>query len=76
MDDAKQTTIARWLAKAKNDLITARTMLETDPPITDIVCFHAQQCAEKALKAFLVVADIHVEKTPLFAAPGGIVLPR
>jgi HEPN domain-containing protein len=63
MDDAKQTTIARWLAKAKNDLITARTMLETDPPITDIVCFHAQQCTEKALKAFLVVADIHVEKT-------------
>ena len=76
MDDAKQTTIARWLAKAKNDLITARTMLDTDPPITDIVCFHAQQCAEKALKAFLVVADIHVEKTPLFAPPGEIVLPR
>jgi inner membrane protein len=52
MDDAKQTTIARWLAKAKNDLITARTMLETDPPITDIVCFHAQQCMETCIDSF------------------------
>ncbi|MGH8583122.1 MAG: HEPN domain-containing protein [Gammaproteobacteria bacterium] len=63
MDDAKQIAIARWLAKAENDLTAARTLLETDPPITDIACFHAQQCAEKALKAFLVLADIHVEKT-------------
>jgi len=38
-------------------------MLTTDPPITDTACFHAQQCAEKCLKAYLVFADIHVEKT-------------
>lgn len=38
-------------------------MLTTYPPVTDVVCFHAQQCAEKALKAFLVFAGIHIEKT-------------
>ncbi len=74
MDDAKQTTIARWLAKAKNDLITARTMLDTDPPITDIVYFHAQQCAEKALKAFR--GGYSCGENPLFAPPSGTVLPR
>lgn len=26
-------------------------------------CFHAQQCAEKALKGFLTAHDRHVEKT-------------
>ena len=63
MDEGKKTSIQRWLIKADNDLKTARTMLTTEPPITDTVCFHAQQCAEKSLKAFLVFADIHVEKT-------------
>lgn len=63
MDEQKQTAIQRWLLKAENDLKTARTMLTTDPPVTDVVCFHAQQCAEKALKAFLVLAEIHIEKT-------------
>ena len=63
MDDPKQTTIERWLLKAENDLKTARTMLKADPPVTDVVCFHAQQCVEKCLKAFLVFADVHVKKT-------------
>ena len=63
MDELKLTAIERWLIKAGNDLRTSRTMLTTDPPVTDVVCFHAQQCAEKSLKAFLVFADIHIEKT-------------
>ena len=63
MDEARATAISRWLAKARNDLITARTMLITTPPVTDTACFHAQQCVEKCLKAFLVSADVHVEKT-------------
>jgi HEPN domain-containing protein len=63
MDDVKRLAIERWLAKAHNDLVTAKTMAGVDPPITDTACFHAQQCVEKCLKAFLVFADIHVEKT-------------
>ena len=63
MDEAKRTAIFRWLLKAEHDLTTAQTMLTTDPPITDTTCFYAQQCVEKCLKAVLVFAGIHVEKT-------------
>ena len=62
-DEPRRIAIKRWLIKAGNDLKTAQTMLDTDPPITDTVCFHSQQCAEKSLKAFLTFSDIHVEKT-------------
>jgi len=61
--DFRRAAVERWLVKAGNDLKTAQTMLETDPPITDAVCFHAQQCAEKSFKAFLTFRDVHVEKT-------------
>ena len=63
MDEEKAVVIKRWLIKADHDLITAKVMLKNDPSVTDTICFHAQQCVEKALKAFLVFADIHVEKT-------------
>jgi len=63
MDDVKKLAIERWLVKANNDLRTAQTMMTVEDPPTDTVCFHAQQCAEKALKAFLVFQDMHVERT-------------
>jgi HEPN domain-containing protein len=47
--------IREWLAKADNDLTTAAHVLtlgEACP--TDTVCFHAQQCVEKYIKALLV----------------------
>jgi HEPN domain-containing protein len=48
--------IREWLAKAENDLLTAvhTLTLGADSP-TDTVCFHAQQCVEKYLKALLVL---------------------
>ena len=47
--------IREWITKAENDLITAvhTLKLNEDCP-TDTVCFHAQQCVEKYLKALLV----------------------
>ena len=63
MDDTLRVAIERWLIKADNDIVTARTMLATDPPVTDTASFHAQQCAEKCLKAYLVFAGIHVRRT-------------
>jgi HEPN domain-containing protein len=45
---------AEWLQKAENDWIVAQTMYRArKKPVYDAVCFHAQQCAEKALKAML-----------------------
>jgi HEPN domain-containing protein len=43
-----------WLAKAENDLLNIRNNLEASDIPWDTVCFHAQQAAEKLLKAFLV----------------------
>jgi len=47
--------VRQWIEKAEHDLRNAEhTMtLKEDCPF-DTVCFHAQQCAEKYLKGFLV----------------------
>lgn len=45
---------AAWLAKADNDLLNIANNLRAEQVPWDTVCFHAQQAAEKALKAFLV----------------------
>jgi HEPN domain-containing protein len=60
---SKPEELARlWLRKADNDLITARqTLLLRDGP-TDTACFHAQQAAEKALKALLTYHQVTFPK--------------
>ena len=63
MDDTRKQAIERWIRKAENDLRTCETMISVEPPVADTACFHAQQCVEKCLKAFLTAADRHVEKT-------------
>ena len=54
-DDDVSNVVWQWVQKAENDLRTAAHTLKLgkDCP-TDIVCFHAQQCVEKYLKAVLV----------------------
>lgn len=56
--------IREWLAKADNDLKTAvhTLTLGKDCP-TDTVCFHAQQCVEKYIKALLVFRATTFPKT-------------
>jgi HEPN domain-containing protein len=53
-----------WIAKAESDLQNAAHTLKlgADGP-TDTVCFHAQQCVEKYVKAFLVALEIAFPKT-------------
>lgn len=56
--------VREWLAKAENDLLTATHTLKLGRRCpTDTVCFHAQQCAEKYLKALLVLRGIDFPKT-------------
>lgn len=44
-----------WVVKADADLATAkREAAVVESPNYDAVCFHAQQCAEKYLKALMV----------------------
>jgi len=53
-----------WIAKAEGVFATAQRELgATDHSNYDAVCFHAQQCAEKYLKAFLQEANIPFPKT-------------
>ena len=55
---------AEWLTKADNDLTTAAHTLKLGEGCpTDTVCFHAQQCVEKYLKAILVLEGIDFPKT-------------
>jgi len=47
-----------WIDKASADLATAgREMRARKDPNYDAVCFHAQQCAEKLLKAALTETE-------------------
>ena len=56
--------VRQWLQKADNDLKTARhTLLIPDDCPCDTVCFHAQQCVEKCLKAILVCSQTPFSKT-------------
>jgi HEPN domain-containing protein len=43
-----------WVARAEEDFIVARSSMSRKKPLTYSTCFHAQQCAEKYLKALLV----------------------
>jgi len=54
----------QWLEKAEGDLFSAEDLLGLPDSRCrfDVVCFHAQQCAEKSLKAILVFNGIPFEK--------------
>ncbi|MDQ7782075.1 MAG: HEPN domain-containing protein [Desulfomonilaceae bacterium] len=45
----------RWIVKAGNDFLNIRNNLSAAEVPWDTVCFHAQQSAEKLLKALLVL---------------------
>lgn len=58
------SVVREWVEKAENDLKNAAYTLKmgVDCP-TDTVCFHAQQCVEKYLKAWLVFKAIEFPRT-------------
>jgi HEPN domain-containing protein len=48
-----------WISKAEGDFVSAgRELRARKDPNYDSACFHAQQCAEKYLKARLMEANI------------------
>ena len=65
-----------WVLKAENDLKTAAHTLKMGQGCpTDTVCFHAQQCAEKYIKAVLVLEGVDFPKTHDIEKLSGL-LPR
>jgi HEPN domain-containing protein len=69
-----------WITKAQHDLKSAQVLFGGEDPTLDTAAYHTQQCAEKALKAFLafnnqaiirahdlsVLVDLCVEIDPTF----------
>jgi len=52
-----------WGEHAEEDFILARAALRRKQPLTSGVCFHAQQCAEKYMKALLISKGADFPKT-------------
>jgi len=56
--------VARWTEKAEHDFLAAQHAMElAEQGLTDIVCFHSQQCAEKYLKALLLYRGVAFPRT-------------
>ena len=53
-----------WIKKAEEDYTAALALLRRrKSPVPDVVCFLAQQCVEKYLKAFLTLYRVHFPRT-------------
>ena len=63
-DPVQVHIVQQWVLKAEHDLTTAAITLKlgTHGP-TDTICFHAQQCVEKYLKALLAWHGVDAPKT-------------
>jgi HEPN domain-containing protein len=62
-DDARLQDARAWLAKAELDLKAAAHEMTAAEALWGDIMFHAQQAAEKAMKAFLAWHDVPFRKT-------------
>ena len=67
---------AQWVRKAESDFAVAETLARGKEPHHDEVCFHAQQCSEKYLKALLEELGLSVPRTHVFRVLGQVALQR
>jgi HEPN domain-containing protein len=61
--DPKLEMTKQWIMRADDDLRLAELIQKDSDPIYWAIAFHAQQCAEKALKGALTFHDIRAGKT-------------
>lgn len=59
----KKDLVDEWIEYAQRDIQSAKHLTSMRPEPLEIICFHCQQAAEKALKAYLVSIDKRVPKT-------------
>ena len=56
--------VHEWLKYSQNDLISAKHLYDDlHPKQTEVACYLSQQCAEKALKGYILFMDIEPPKT-------------
>ncbi|MEI7621877.1 MAG: HEPN domain-containing protein [Candidatus Moraniibacteriota bacterium] len=61
-EENKKIVIGRWVKKAQEDELNADSILKRRDGTPSVVCFLAQQLAEKYLKALLISFDLEVLK--------------
>jgi HEPN domain-containing protein len=71
--DVRTLEVRGWLLRATEDLRAGRHDLTASPPLLNDVVFHAQQCAEKSMKAYLVHREQAFRKTHNLTELGGAV---
>lgn len=52
-----------WVTRAEEDFALAQAALRRKQPLVSGACFHAQQCAEKYMKALLISKGADFPKT-------------
>jgi len=62
-EEVKRQLVRQWLGKADQDIKASEALLAAQPHILQAACFHAQQAAEKYLKALLTWQQIEFPKT-------------
>lgn len=62
-DPERIAEVRSWFSRAESDLRAAAISRTANPPLLDIVVFHAQQAAGKSLKGFLCWHDRSFRKT-------------
>lgn len=55
--------LKKWVELADEDYLAAEHDLQLLDRLKDVVCYHAQQCVEKYLKALLFYRDIEFPRT-------------
>jgi HEPN domain-containing protein len=56
--------VGEWVEKAENDLTAAAIVLSAGRrALPDVICFHAQQCVAKYLKALLTRRELPFPRT-------------
>jgi len=64
MDNTIIEIVAEWIRFSDMDLEAAKHLYENmNPKPLEIICYHCQQSAEKALKAYLISSGIKPERT-------------
>ncbi len=62
-EEVRREFVQQWLDKAEGDFELAKHLVSENAPFLEAVCLHAQQAAEKYLKAFLVEHQVEFPKT-------------
>lgn len=62
-EEVRRIITRQWLEKAGQDMETSEFLLASEQSFTYPICFHAQQAAEKYLKALLTWRQIEFPKT-------------